>query len=409
MDKIRNFHSFNFLEANMSNMSQFIASASVPQSGQQRVSGSRRLGRAVAGIAAATLVALLVGCATEVVKEGPLPVWPEPPEVARIKFLRTLVDDGDLKQDLTASRKMLNFLAGEVAPTNRILEPMGIAVSDDGQRVYVSDFAQLAVFMFDFEKKTSFKVGGEKGALGGPMGIALDSEENFYVAESAGKGVQVYDRTGKYLSSISDKSIERPIGVAIDKARGLLYVADTGRAESFEHTIKVFDLQGKLLRKIGKQIGDIEGSFLFPTWISLDDKGNLYVADTLNSRVQKFDPEGKFLKVYGKRGNAFGQFDKPKGVGLDSFGNLYVVDSGWSNVQIFNAAGDVLMFFGSRGVGLGQMQNPSVLTVDKQNRIWVGDVLNNRINVYQLVNTTAEDAAIKAAADAKPAAESAKK
>ncbi len=371
-------------------------------------SGVRRLARAVAGVAAATLVALLVGCASEVVKEQPLLVWPAPPEVARIKFLRTLIDDNDLNQELSASRKMLNFLAGEVASTNRILEPMGIAVSDDGHRVYVSDFAQLAVFMFDFEKKTSFKVGGEKGALGGPMGIALDADENFYVAESAGKGVLVYDKTGKFLRSITDPSIERPIGVAIDRARGKLYVADTGRTESFEHTIKIFDLQGKLIGKIGKQIGDIPGSFLFPTWITLDDKGNLYVADTLNSRVQKFDPDGKYLMSFGKRGNAFGQFDKPKGVGLDTFGNLYVVDSGWSNVQIFNAAGDALMFFGSRGVGLGQMQNPSVLTVDKQNRIWVGDVLGNRVNVYQLINTTAEDAAIKAAADAK-AAEPAKK
>ncbi|PKO62790.1 MAG: hypothetical protein CVU24_02425 [Betaproteobacteria bacterium HGW-Betaproteobacteria-18] len=373
----------------------------------RRPSGARRLVRAVAGAATATLVALLVGCASEVVKEGPLPVWPAPPEVARIKFVRTLIDDSDLKQDMTASRKMLNFLAGEAAPTNRVLEPMGIAVSDDGHRVYVSDFAQFAVFVFDFEKKTSFKVGGSSNPLAGPMGIALDGDENMYIAETAGKGVQVYDKTGKHLRFITDASIERPIGVAIDIPRGKLYVADTGRAESFEHTIKVFDLQGKLLGKIGKQIGDIEGSFLFPTWLTVDAKGNLYVADTLNSRVQKFDPDGKYLMSFGKRGNAFGQFDKPKGVGVDSFGNVYVVDSGWSNVQIFNAKGDVLMFFGSRGVGTGQMQNPSVLTIDKQNRIYVGDVLGNRVNVYQLVNTTAEDSAIKAAAGAK-AAEDAK-
>jgi DNA-binding beta-propeller fold protein YncE len=294
-----------------------------------------------------------------------------------------------------------------MAPANRIVEPMGIAVSDDGHRVYVSDFAQGAVFVFDFEKKTSLKIGGERDPLGGPMSVALDGDENVYVAESAGKGVQVFDRTGKKLRFITDKSIERPIGVAIDIARGKLYVADTGRAESFEHTIKVFDLQGKLLSKIGKQIGDVEGSFLFPTWITLDAQGNLYVADTLNSRIQKFDPDGKFLRVFGKRGNAAGQFDKPKGVGVDSFGNLYVVDAGWSNVQIFNAKGEVLMFFAGRGAPPGYLQNPTSLAIDKQNRIYVGDSLNHRVNVYQLINTTAEDSAIKAADDAK-AAEAAK-
>lgn len=389
----------------------FIDSLSVkpPSAARPRLRGpqasARRGARALAGALAAGLVALLVGCASDApVKEGPLPVWPAPPEVTRIKFVRTLHDDADLNAEVTASRKLLNYLAGEVAPTNRILEPMGIAVSDDGHRVYVSDFAQLAVFAFDFEKKTSFKVGGAANPLGGPMGIALDADENFYVAETAGKGVQVYDKTGKHLRFISDKSIERPVGVAIDRVRGKLYVADTGRAESAEHTIKIFDLQGKLLSKIGKQIGDIPGSFLFPTWITLDAAGNLYVADTLNSRIQKFDPDGKYLMSFGKRGNAFGQFDKPKGVGVDSFGNVYVVDSGWSNVQIFNAKGEVLMFFGSRGITPGQMQNPSVLTIDKQNRIYVGDVLGHRVNVYQLVNTTAEDSAIKAAEDAKAAA-----
>jgi len=374
----------------------------------RRPSGARRLARAVAGAATATLVALMVGCASDApVKEAPLPVWPAPPELARVKFVRTLVDDGDLNKDMTASRKMLNFLSGEAAPTNRITEPMGIAVSDDGHRVYVSDFAQMAVFIFDFEKKTSIKVGGAQNPLAGPMGIALDGDENFYVAETAGKGLQVFDKTGKHLRNITHESIERPIGVAIDIPRGKLYVADTGRAESFEHTIKIFDLQGKLLGKIGKQIGDITGSFLFPTWITVDTQGNLYVADTLNSRVQKFDPDGKYLMSFGKRGNGFGMFDKPKGVGVDSFGNVYVSDTGWSNVQIFNAQGDVLMYFGGRGTALGLMQNPSVLTIDKQNRIYVGDVLNHRVNVYQLVNTKAEDSALKTDTDAK-AAEDAK-
>ena len=82
-------------------------------------------------------------------------------------------------------------------------------------------------------------------------------------------------------------------------------------------------------------------------------------------------------------------------MGFDTFGNIYAVDSGWSNVQIFNEKGQVLMFFGGRGTYPGLMQNPGVLTIDKKNRIYVGDVLNHRVNVYQLVNTTAEDSVVK--------------
>jgi DNA-binding beta-propeller fold protein YncE len=387
----------------MTQLSQFIASDVAPQ--LPLLPGARRLTRVMAGAAAATLVALLVGCAAEVVKERPRPVWPEPPETARIEFIRTLVDDKDLVKDSTSSQTLFKFLAGDVAAQNRIVEPMGLTTSPDGHRLYISDFAQAKVFVFDFEKKTSLAVG--LGKLAAPMGVALDAAENIYVADSGRKGVQVFDPKGEPLLFITDDSVERPVGLALDVPRGKIYVADSGRTGSQEHSVKIFDLQGKLLGKIGNQIGEIPGSFLFPTYLTVDAQGNLYVADTLNSRVQKFDSDGKFLQAFGKRGNGFGMFDKPKGVGVDSFGNLYVVDSGWSNVQIFNAKGDVLMFFGGRGTAPGLLQNPAVMTIDKNNRIYVGDVLNHRVSVYQLINTTAEDAAIKAAAEA-PKAESAK-
>lgn len=374
-----------------------------PSIGQTLQPRARGVAGAMAAATVAGMVLLLAGCATELAPKEIRMVWPAPPEVERIEFVRTLIDDKDLIKDSTASQSVFKFLAGDVPSKNRIVEPMGLATSDDGHRVYISDFAQGAVFVFDFEKKTALKIGGEQMPLSGPMGVALDANENIYVAESAKKGIQVFDRGGKALRFISDKSIERPIGVTIDVPRGKLYVVDSGRTGSEEHSVKIFDLQGKLLGKIGKQIGDIPGSFLFPTYANVDAQGNLYVADTLNSRVQKFDPDGNYVQDIGKRGNAFGMFDKPKGVATDSFGNLYVVDSGWSNVQMFNQQGQVLMFFGGRGTVPGRMQNPSVLAIDKKNRIYVGDVLNHRVNVYQLINTKAEDSAIKAASDGKDA------
>jgi DNA-binding beta-propeller fold protein YncE len=358
-------------------------------------SETSRIARTVAAAAVAGLVAILTGCATAPAPKEVRLVWPEPPEQARIEFVRTISSDDDLKKDTTSTQSILKFLEGEKPSANRIVEPMGIAVSDDGNRLYVADHAQAAVFVFDFAKKTLLKVGGAEKPLASPMGIALDAQENFYVAEQAKKVVSVYSREGKFLRSITDASLSRPTGVAIDSARNKLYVADTGHTESDEHTVKIFNLEGKLLGHIGKGKGNAEGSFLFPTYVSVDAKGNVYVADTVNSRIQKFDADGKFVQQYGKRGNAWGMFDKPKGVALDSFGNLYVADSGWSNTQIFNAKGQVMLFFGGRGTIPGLMQNPSALAIDKQNRIYAGDLLNHRINVYQLVNTTAADSVPK--------------
>jgi len=264
---------------------------------------------------------------------------------------------------------------------------MGVVASDDGQRLYVSDFARSVVLIFDFANRAFRALDN----MHRPVGLALDADENLYVAEQETKAVSVYDRNGSMLRLITDDSIERPAGVAVDRKNGKLYVVDTGHQESKEHTVKIFDLDGNLLGHLGEGRGGYPGQFLFPTYVAVDPHGNVYVSDTLNSRVQKFDPDGNYLMSFGGRGNAWGMFDKPKGVALDSFGNVYVADSGWSNVQIFNPAGEILLFFGGRGPIPGMLKNATDVSIDSHNNIYVGDYINHRVEQYRLVNTTAAD------------------
>ncbi len=348
----------------------------------------------------AGVLLILAGCTTATKEEPQRLVWPPPPLAPRIEFVRSVISDEDLNKDNTFSQALVNFLAGEKPTPNRIAEPMGLAVSDDGQRLYVSDFAQLEVFVFDFAKKTFTKV-GEEEKLARPVGVALDGQENLYVVEQLKKGIAVFNREGKKLRFITDATLERPSGIAIDRKRGKIYLADTAHTKSTEHSVKIFNMAGELLGKIGHEKGGGEGQFLFPTYVSLDNRGNLYVTDTLNSRVQMFDPDGKYLKTFGERGNGWGMFDKPKGVAIDSFGNVYVADSGWSNVQIFNQKGQILLFFGGRGPIPGMLRNPTAVTIDNSNHIYVADYLNHRVEEYRLVNTTAEDSFINPVADAK--------
>ena len=367
-----------------------------------KISGRHIAYRLVCAIAGAGLV--LAGCVT-----APPPaemqrlVWPAPPLPTRIEFVRSLFSEEDIGRDVTFDEKLVEFLSGKKPPANRIAEPMGLAVSDDGSRVYVSDYAQLAVFVFDFGKKIFTKIGKE-APLGRPMGVALDAEENLYVAEQEKKGINVFNRKGESIRFITDPSVERPGGVAIDRVRGKIYLADTAHTKSEVHSVKIFDMQGKLIGNLGSGKGTAPGQLLFPTYVTVDKDGNVYVTDTLNSRVQVFDVDGKYVKRFGERGNSWGMFDKPKGVATDSFGNVYVVDSGWSNVQIFNQKGQVLMFFGGRGPIPGMLQNPAPIAIDAKNRIYVGDYLNHRVEVYQLVNTTAGDSFLAPPAVTKPGA-----
>jgi DNA-binding beta-propeller fold protein YncE len=337
---------------------------------------------------AVALALLLAACATA--PELKKLVWPAPPQTARIEFVRSISSDENVGRDVTFEEKALQLLTGQRAPANHLAEPMGIAVSDDGERVYVSDYAQLAVFIFDFKEKKFLKIGKET-PLGRPLGITLDADENIYVVEQIKKSISVFSRNGEPLRSITDPSIDRPGGLAIDRQRGRLYVADTSHTKTGHHDVKIFDLQGNLTGTLGQGKGSADGYFLFPTFVWVDAGGHVFVSDTLNSRVQEFDADGKFVARYGQRGSAWGMFDKPKGVATDTFGNVYVVDSGWSNVQIFNRKAQVLLFFGGRGKYPGLLQNPTAITIDKRNRIYVADYLNHRVEVYQLANTSATD------------------
>lgn len=353
-------------------------------------SRGRTVSRVAAMAAGALYVSALVlgGCASAPpAPEEPRMVWPPPPLPPRIEFIRNISSEDDLKSEKSFASSVATFLGGEQIPEGRIAQPAALAISEDGQRLYVADPLQHKVFIFDFAAKELGKI----ESVGYPTGVALDDQENVYVTDGVRKSVVVFDRAGKQLREITDGSFVRPNGVAVDSRHDRVYVVDTGNAEAKEQNVKVFSRSGQRIGAIGGVPGGDFGQFSYPTFVTVDGEGNVYVSDTLNARIQKFDAKGDFLTSFGKQGSAWGEFDRPKGVAVDTFGNVYVVDSGWSNVQIFNPKGQILLFFGGRGPVPGMMKNPLAIAIDRNNRIYVGDYLNHRIGVYQLVNTTADD------------------
>ena len=339
---------------------------------------------------AALLIGLLlvgVGCATMPQTQVTEMVWPAPPLAPRIRFEGLLRNSRDLKR---SPRDLFQeALFGMKRLPDSLTQPMGLATSRDGTRLYVADYGKPGVFIFDFKTQQMSPLGAASD-LKAPFGVAVDDQDAIYVSDSSLRLIRVFDADGKVLRDITHESLERPTGIAIDAARHRLYVSDSSRSKSEHHSVLLFDLNGTYQRALGKQ-GNKPGEFFFPTYLAVDTEGNLYVADTLNGRLQVLSPEGEYLKTIGERGDAYGMFDKPKGVALDKFGNVYVADSGWSNVQIFNQHGDVLLFFGGRGHFPGLLFNPTGIAIDRNNRIYVADAFNGRVGIYQLMNTTAQD------------------
>ena len=351
----------------------------------------------------ATAAAVATACAS-----GPPPkpavVWPDPPEVARIRFVTSFRSGADLDHDGWGDFK--RGLLGGTSREAALSHPMGLALSDDGQRLYVADLRGSQVLVADFARKTVERFAPDEN-FPFPFNVAVDAEENVYVADSVARSVSVFDRHGKRLRSFGQKEgLERPTGLAIDRKRGLVYVSDTSHSQSGNHRVFAYTLEGKVVREVGHGRGSEDGAFNFPSYLALDATGNLYVNDSMNFRVQVFDADGQFLRAFGKQGDSPGAFGRMKGLAFDSFENLYVVDGEHAVVQIFNKDFDALMYFGGNRPDLLEFFDiPSAIAIDrKTNRIYVANQLTPRINVYDLINTKPDDSKGAGEAAAVPAA-----
>lgn len=166
---------------------------------------------------------------------------------------------------------------------------------------------------------------------------------------------------------------------------GTLYVADTDN-----HRIQHLSPEGKVLQSWGS-FADISkgaapgGTFYEPWGIAVGPDGAVYVADTWNHRIQKFSPEGEFIKMWGY----FGQAERPEGfwgprdVAIDSEGRVVVSDTGNKRIVVFDADGNFISQFGSEGFGAGQFSEPVGLALDRDGNLYVADTWNQRIQSFR--------------------------
>jgi hypothetical protein len=164
-----------------------------------------------------------------------------------------------------------------------------------------------------------------------------------------------------------------PQGVSIDSA-GSVYVTDTAN-----HRIQKFDANGNFLTKWGSY-GSGNGRFSYPKGVAIDSADNVYVAD-MSSRIQKFDADGNFLTKWGSYGEGNGRFYYPYGVVVDSVDNVYVADTDNHRIQKFNAKGNFLTKWGSYGYSDGQFYSPYGVAIDSADNVYVAD-MSSRIQKF---------------------------
>jgi hypothetical protein len=90
----------------------------------------------------------------------------------------------------------------------------------------------------------------------------------------------------------------------------------------------------------------VDGMFREPTDVAWDSKGNIYISDGyINSRVAKYDTHGKWVKSWGEPGAEPGQFHLPHAIAIDNDDNVYVGDRSNHRIQVFDTDGKFLRMF----------------------------------------------------------------
>jgi len=277
-------------------------------------------------------------------------VYPGKSSPQRIEFLSAFGDSGKID----AGRHFINFLAVNAEAKQSIMKPYGIAFGR--KKLYLCDTKMSSLWVLDIEHRIKRRIKPTKEMGGKLVNITLDSKTSkAYIVDMGKSRMLVYSKRNKRFKAYY--KFGTPIDVAVYQNK--VYILDKK-----DTTVKIWNNKlTELLATVGKA-GHGDGEFFKPSGITVDNHGFLYVADTGNSRVQKFDPKGKFLISIGKLGDTPGCFVRPKGVAVDHTGNIYVTDAMLENVQLFDPNGKLLLYFGKLPVKELDLKMPAKIIID---------------------------------------------
>ena len=283
------------------------------------------------------------------------------------------------------------FLYEVSAPGNEegLLRPSQVLYDLLGEEYYIADTGNDRVIILDHNGLFEYEFSAVD-RMRAPQDVAVDSDGKFYVlgSSNSGKTICVFDYNGDFLHRFEFNG--GPDRESIDIGNIVIDLNDR---------MFILDFKGKRILAYG-----VNGDFIseFPILENLKEKirqeqvfGNLYTngdllyipAPAIGS-IYCYEKTGKFVRMIGHKGGAYGELSFPVAVSLDSHGNIFVLDKHRHTIVYYDSNIKVLGEIGGRGVSPGWFYHPQSMIVDSQDRVFVAQVFQHKVQVFQINHST---------------------
>ena len=265
--------------------------------------------------------------------------------------------------------------------------------------IYVSDSNNNCIQKFDsngtFIKKWGSK-GNTDRKFNYPLGITINPAGNVFVADFWNDCIKEFDSNGTFIKKFSNYyQINKPSRISVDPA-GNIFIINGGssiikldpNSNGLKEIVidmptlgycKFHSIESKSMDffYVVSEIALISGKF-----IDVDSMGQI-IPNSYEPCILKVSlSTGNIITKWGSKGIGDGQFNNPTDIAIDSIGNIYVTDTGNNRIQKFNFNGTFITKWGSKGDKDGQFSNPCGITVDIEGNVYVADTGNYRIQKF---------------------------
>ncbi|MBI4676051.1 MAG: NHL repeat-containing protein [Elusimicrobia bacterium] len=309
-----------------------------------------------------------------------------------------VLDPGKAKvYEFDAKGALLGKFGSAGKGATQFKDPKAIALASDGSVVLALDSGNSRIQRIEVANKLKVERLASNPAakllVTGPDaawqyrvdGIRALEDAAYAYDPQAGQFI-VLDKDGKEKLRFGTRKGKGPSvtkgtrGFAVSRKLGI-YVSDTPN-----NRIQRFDLEGNWKTNFAEKEGFFdsrksEGKVRSPRGIAVNEEGTFYVADADNRRVDVFSPDGAFLSAIGPQVGD-DELREPHDLAWDPEGFIYVVDKGLKKVLKLGPSGNLVASWGGEGDGVGQFRSPEAVAYDGKNYLYVLDKDLRRVSVF---------------------------